>query len=95
MRYPSVGLNNPSTKACTVASVLDPHFHPRQPSPRKRHVCPHRLGWSGQPDTGASSPTTASGLRVWNMRCRLCCMASRVAANVRNASGDFLRIAVE
>lgn len=52
MRYPSVGLNNPSTKSCTVASVLDPHFHPRQPSPRKRRVYPHRLGWPGQPDTG-------------------------------------------
>ena len=48
IRYPSVGLNN----SCIVASVLDPHFHPRQPSLRKHRVRPHRLGWSGQPDIG-------------------------------------------
>ena len=45
IRYPSVGLNN----SCIVASVLDPHFHPRQPS-LENTACVHiGLGGPGSP----------------------------------------------
>ena len=48
IRYPSIGL----AKSRTAASVLDPHFHPRQSPAGERRFRLYRPAWSGEPDTG-------------------------------------------